>query len=189
MTTNSSAPQPARKPSVPKKTQRGPCWITCCSGRDTSPDGSTERSSDMGGFSAAPQYALTTTPVPSCRASATSDQPGPVQHYFAGLAGAHGRESLFEISVAVTMRDHGRDVQTGMDQHRHLVPGLIHLAAVDALDGDHVEDHFGPVERYFFCRNAEHGNLAAVRHVVDHVAEGRAVPGHFQPHVEAFCHA
>ena len=35
----------------------------------------------------------------------------------------------------------GRDIQAGLQHHGHLVPGLVHLAAIDALDGEHVEDH------------------------------------------------
>ena len=38
-------------------------------------------------------------------------------------------------------------------------------------------------------RDAEHGDLAAVGHVGEHVAEGRGVAGHLQADVEAFLHA
>jgi hypothetical protein len=38
-------------------------------------------------------------------------------------------------------------------------------------------------------RDAEHGDLAAVAHVVDHVAEGGGVAAHLQADVEAFLHA
>jgi hypothetical protein len=37
--------------------------------------------------------------------------------------------------------------------------------------------------------NAEHGDLAAVAHVVDHVAEGGGVAAHLQADIEAFLHA
>ena len=37
--------------------------------------------------------------------------------------------------------------------------------------------------------DAEHGDLAAVAHVGQHVAEGAGVAGHLQADVEAFLHA
>ena len=37
--------------------------------------------------------------------------------------------------------------------------------------------------------DAEHGDLAAVAHVGEHVAEGGGVAGHFEADVEAFVHA
>ena len=40
-----------------------------------------------------------------------------------------------------------------------------------------------------FGGDAEHGDLAAVAHVGEHVAEGVGVAGHFEADVEAFVHA
>ena len=51
--------------------------------------------------------------------------------------------------------------------HGHLVPGLVHLAAVDALDREHVEDDRVEVDRDLARRDPEQRDAAAVRHVVD----------------------
>ena len=60
-----------------------------------------------------------------------------------------------------------------LQHHGHLVPGLVHLPAVDALDREHVEDDRVPVDGHLALGDAEHGDLAAVAHVGEHVAEGR----------------
>ena len=59
----------------------------------------------------------------------------------AALAAGGDREGLLEVAVGEAVRDHRRDVEARLEHHRHLVPGLVHLAAVDALDREHVEDH------------------------------------------------
>src|SRR5208283_532974 len=77
------------------------------------------------------------------------------------LARAHGVESLLELPEPVTVSDHRVDVQARLKHHGHLVPGLVHLAAVNPADGDHVEHDGLPVDRDVLGRNAEHGDLAA----------------------------
>ena len=90
---------------------------------------------------------------------------------------------------SIAVRDHRADVQARLEHDGHLVPGLVHLAAVDALDRDHVEDDGVPVDGDLAGGDAEHGDLAAVAHVGEHVAEGVGVAGHLQADVEAFLHA
>ena len=47
-----------------------------------------------------------------------------------------------------------------------------------------------PIDRHLGWRgDAEHGDLASVAHVGDHLAEGVGVAGHFEADVEAFAHA
>src|SRR5437773_11300942 len=87
------------------------------------------------------------------------------------------------------MRDHGFYVQAALEHDGHLVPGLIHLAAVDAFDSQHVENDFVPIDGNRFGRNTEHRDLSAVTHVIDHVAKSRWAAGHFQGDVKAFFHA
>src|SRR6516164_8572180 len=84
----------------------------------------------------------------------------PVQHYFSGLTGHHRLKALFVLLIAETMRNDRRNIYTGFQHHRHLVPRLIHLAAIDTLDRDHVEDHFAPVHLHRLRRNPQHCNLA-----------------------------
>ncbi len=87
------------------------------------------------------------------------------------------------------MRDYGGDVEAGFEEDGHLVPSFVHFAAVDALDGEHVEDDGLPVDGEFFGRNAEEGDVAAVRHVDEHVAKRLRIPRHFHANVKAFFHA
>src|SRR5262245_42300424 len=87
------------------------------------------------------------------------------------------------------MGNYGANVEPAFDHDRHLVPGLVHLATVDAFDGENVEYNHMPIDGHFAFGNAEHGDSATVAHVRKHVAEGRAVARHFQPDVESFLHA
>src|SRR5262245_11373623 len=87
------------------------------------------------------------------------------------------------------MGNYGANVEPAFDHDRHFVPGLVHLATVDALDGEHVEYDDVPIDGHFSFRDAEHGDSAAVAHVRKHVAEGGAVARHFEPDVESFLHA
>src|ERR1017187_7199146 len=65
-----------------------------------------------------------------------------------------------------------------MDEHGHPVPGLEHLPAVDALDRDHVHDKVRPVDPELLVRESQHGDLAAVGHVGEHLLERRGAAGH-----------
>src|SRR6266511_856455 len=86
----------------------------------------------------------------------------PAQDHLPRAAGADGVEALLELLVGEAVGDHRGDVQPALDHDRHLVPGLVHLAAVDALDGEHVEDDGPPVDRHLLLGDAQHGDLAAV---------------------------
>src|SRR3712207_2396753 len=78
----------------------------------------------------------------------------PVQDDLARLPAGGGGEGLLVIVTAEVVRDDGRDVESGLDHHRHGVPGLVHLAAVDALDRQHVEDDLIEVDRELLRRDA-----------------------------------
>lgn len=86
------------------------------------------------------------------------------------------------------MGDDGGDVDAGVEEVGHLVPGLVHLAAVDAFDGDHIEDDGLPVDAELLGGNAEEGDLAAVEHIREHILERLRNAGHFHADVEAFLH-
>src|SRR5690606_28662643 len=66
----------------------------------------------------------------------------PVHDDLADLAGAGGLEGILPLLGGEAMGDDRADAvaqHLGGLQHRgHLVPGLVHLPAVDALEGDHV---------------------------------------------------
>src|SRR5258708_2883684 len=76
-----------------------------------------------------------------------------------------------------------------MDQHRHLVPGLEHLAPVDALDRYHVGYGVRPVDREVLRRQAEHGDLAPVGRAGQHSPQCGRLAGHPKADVEALAHA
>ena len=59
----------------------------------------------------------------------------PVQHDLAAIASMHDFETFVEVLVVEAMGDDLADVQTRLQHDRHLVPGFIHLTAVDALNG------------------------------------------------------
>src|SRR5262245_10606393 len=65
---------------------------------------------------------------------------GPVEDHLSCLPGAGCLERPLEVGGGEAVRDHGRDVEPGLQHHRHLVPGLVHLAAIDPLHRQHVED-------------------------------------------------
>ena len=77
------------------------------------------------------------------------------------------------------VRDHRSDIETTLDHRSHLIPRLIHLAAVDALNREHVEYDFVPVHSRGLGHDAKHGDAAAVRHVIDHIIQRLWVAGHF----------
>ena len=61
--------------------------------------------------------------------------------------------------------DRRADVEPRLEHHRHLVPGLVHLPAVDAAERQHLEDDLVEVERDLGGRDAEDRDAAAVGHV------------------------
>src|SRR5581483_6297856 len=71
---------------------------------------------------------------------------------------------------------------------RHLVPGLVHLAAVDALDREHVEDDRVEADRHLAGGDPEQRDPAAVGHVREHAPERVGVAGHLESDVEALRH-
>ena len=112
----------------------------------------------------------------------------PVEDNFARIAGAHSVEALFVVAPVHAVGDDLRDVEAALEHNGHLVPRLVHLAAIDAPDGELVEDDLIPVDRDVFGWDAEHGNLCAVAHVGEHLAEGAGIAGHLEADVEALVH-
>src|SRR6266704_6982394 len=88
----------------------------------------------------------------------------PGEDHLAALCAAHRGEGPLEIGGVEPVRDDRGDIEARLDEHRHLIPGLEHLAAVDALDRDHVGHEVCPVDPKVLGRQAEHGDLAAMGH-------------------------
>src|SRR5687768_975647 len=55
----------------------------------------------------------------------------PVHDDLAGVAGPCGRKRCLELPEAEPVGDHGLDVEARAHQDRRLIPGLVHLPAVD----------------------------------------------------------
>ena len=72
--------------------------------------------------------------VPGWRDRIVVMSAGPVHHHFAGGPGTCGREGCLVVAIVEAMRDDGADVEPRLEHHRHLVPGLVHLPAVDAVE-------------------------------------------------------
>src|SRR5262249_39225957 len=60
-----------------------------------------------------------------------------INQNLAGLAGLQSLHTMRKIFQGDAIRDHGPQIQLSpLEQRGHLVPGLVHAAAVDALNGD-----------------------------------------------------
>ena len=113
----------------------------------------------------------------------------PIQDHLAGLPGIHDLEPFAIVVDSEAMGDDRPDVEPALQHAGHLVPGLEHLAPIDPLDHQALEDHLIPVDRGLAGRDAEHGDVAAVMHGAQHLAKRGGVARHLEPHVETFLHA
>ena len=95
---------------------------------------------------------------------------------------------MLVIAPVEAVSDHARDVEATLEHYRHLVPGLVHFAAIDAADCELVEDNLVPVDGDVFRRDAEHGDLCTVTHVGEHLAESSGIARHLETDVEALLH-
>src|SRR4051794_26539701 len=80
----------------------------------------------------------------------------PVEDHAPGVPGHHDLEALLELAPGEVVGDDRLDVEAALEHHVHLVPGLVHLAAVDPLDGEHGEDHRVPVDGHLLVGDAQH---------------------------------
>ena len=86
------------------------------------------------------------------------------------------------------MRDHGSWIELpAQEKSAHLVPGLVHLAADDAVHGDPLEDDLiGEIDRDFPVRNAEQLHPPAQPHRRECLVQRRRHTRHLAHHVRAF---
>src|SRR5450631_379214 len=101
---------------------------------------------------------------------------------FTCFQAGHGFGKIFHRN---TVGDHGVKIETpAFEQGSHLVPGLVHAAAVDTLNGEAFEnDVFGEVERYRFRGEAEERYTSATADDVEGGSNGVGMAGHFEDHV------
>src|SRR5262245_66636459 len=102
----------------------------------------------------------------------------PGQDDLAAVARQHHVEAFLKILPAEAMRHDRGNIEPRLQHHGHVIPRLVHLAAIDALEGEHVEDDEVPVDGDFAVGDAEDRYFSAVGHVRKHVAEGVAIAGH-----------
>ncbi len=69
--------------------------------------------------------------VPSRHRMRPMLSPSPVHEHLARVARAGRRERRLEVAEPEAMGDRRADVEPRLEHHRHLVPGLVHLPAVD----------------------------------------------------------
>src|SRR4051812_24115567 len=100
---------------------------------------------------------------------------GPVEDDLARVAGAGGLERGLVIAEPEAMRDRGPDVEARLEHDAHLVPGLVHLPAVDALQGQHLEHDLVDVQADLLGGDPEDGDAAAVGHRRERPPQGRRI--------------
>src|SRR4051794_19177940 len=113
----------------------------------------------------------------------------PIQNHLAAVTAPHRGEALFKVPPCQSMGNHWRNVETGLQHHGHLVPGLIHFTSIYAFHCKHVEDHLTPVDRDFASRYSQHCDPGAMAHVREHLAKRPRITRHLQAYVETFLHA
>ena len=69
------------------------------------------------------------------------------------------------------VRDDGLHVESALQHARHFVPGLEHLTTVDAFENQSLEDDIVPVDGHVARWDAQDGDLAAMVHRTQHIAE------------------
>src|SRR5271166_2378471 len=72
----------------------------------------------------------------------------PVEHDLTAIAAAHRLETFEEPARGQAVGDDLAHVKAAFQHRDHLVPGLEHLAAVDALEGQLLEDDLVPVDEH-----------------------------------------
>src|SRR6188508_1111506 len=122
--------------------------------------------------------------LPSMQASG-----GPIENHLPRVSALHDLEAVAVSRKRQAMRDDRRYVEPALQHRRHLVPGLEHLAAVDALDDEALEDHLVPVDGGVARRNAEQRHAAAVMHGPQQIPESGWVTRHLESDVEALDHS
>src|SRR5271157_3442651 len=97
-----------------------------------------------------------------------------IHQYLAGFARFQAGHGFGKIFHRDAVGDYGVKIEaSALEQGGHLVPGLVHAAAVDALNGEAFEDDvFGEVERDGFRGEAEERDASAAADDVEGGADG-----------------
>ena len=102
----------------------------------------------------------------------------PGEDNLAGFAGVHDVEALLEIGVVHAVGDDGGNIETGAEHGVHLLPGGVHLTAVDALHREALPHEGVPVDAGAAGLDAEQGNVGTVSGVGDDVLQASGGAAH-----------
>src|ERR1700676_1599400 len=109
----------------------------------------------------------------------------PIEHHLGRVARAHRGKALLVVLPWQAVCDHRGYIQARLQHHGHQIPGFIHLATVDPLDRDHVEDDFTCINCQGLGRNAKHRDWAAVANMLEHLLFVQRVTGLWKSDVES----
>src|SRR5437899_9586671 len=148
---------------------------------ETETSGATNRGSARTYFSSSSVFS-----VSSVVRKSSSHSVG-IQQYLARLAGLQTLHALAEILQRHTIGDYRREVKlAGLEQRLHLVPGLIHQAAVDALHDCAFKDQvFGDVHLDRNRRDTKQGDTPAEAQNVESCLDAIGMSGHLEHHVDS----
>ncbi len=110
----------------------------------------------------------------------------PRQNDLAGLSRIHRGKSLFKFGVREPVCDYRMQVEAGFHHRNHLVPCLIHLSSVYALQREPLENDIVPVNHGARAGNAEKRHLSPVAHMLQQLIQCRAAAAHFAGYVKSF---
>src|SRR5260370_1047234 len=82
-------------------------------------------------------------------------QSPPIQNHLPRLPARHHFKTFLEFNQMEPVGDGRLEVKAGFEHDRHFVPGLIHLAAINAFDRQHIEHDFVPVKRHLLGGDAQ----------------------------------
>src|SRR5262245_30490500 len=88
----------------------------------------------------------------------------PIEYDFAGVTGFHQFDCFLKLRVGKSVRDDGGNIKTALDHRRHLVPGFVHFAAVNAFNGERAEHHRVPIDRGAAGYNVEKRDFASLKY-------------------------
>src|SRR5208337_1029969 len=110
-----------------------------------------------------------------------------IHQYLAGFTGFQAGHGFGKIFHRDAVGDYGVKIEaSALEQGGHLVPRLVHAAAIDALNGQAFEDDvFGEVELNRFRGESEQRDASAAAHDVEGGADRVGMASHLENHVHA----
>src|SRR5581483_9104180 len=134
-------------------------------------------------------YASTSSTTPNEQICSSNSLVGAVwvKQNFAGLPCLQPFHSLGKIFHRDSVGNDRMKVKlSGFEQGSHLIPGLVHAATINALDGDAFEDDvFGEIKRNGLGGKSEERNASAATNDVESCSNSVGMSSHLEDHVHA----